>query len=151
MVFIKETEVKYKYPYYYLQTDECLFKIYQYENNFNQLILLGITNALIDSNKKIYSNAKFYQELYTDEIDISHVEEYISIKLYTLKFYSNTKLSTESTIPRCYVCKKYFDANIYIESYNNLCITCSQENYINKNLKANLSGMSFLVTGGRVK
>ena len=150
LTFIKETVVKYKYPYYYLQSDNCLFKIYQYENDFNQLLLLGISNALIDSNKKIYSNAKFYQTLCTNEIDVSCTEKYVLVKLYNLRFSSNTKL-TDSNVQRCYVCKKCFNSNIYIESYNNLCIPCSQENYINKNLKANLSGMSFLITGGRVK
>ena len=148
--FIKETEVKYKYPYYYLETDNCLFKIYQYENDFNQLMLLGISNALIDSTKKIYVNAKFYQDLCMAEIDISCTKEYALVKLYNLKFNLNTKL-TDSNIQRCYVCKKCFNADIYVESYETLCITCSHENYINKNLKANLAGMSFLITGGRVK
>jgi NAD(P)-dependent dehydrogenase (short-subunit alcohol dehydrogenase family) len=148
--FIKETTVKYKHPYYYLQTDDCIFKIYQYANDINQLLLLGISNVLIDSSKKIYSNAKFYQDLSTTEINLECIEEYPLVKLYNLRFYSNAKMS-DSNIARCYICKKCYDSDIYIESYNNLCISCSQENYTNKNLKADLSSMSFLVTGGRVK
>jgi NAD(P)-dependent dehydrogenase (short-subunit alcohol dehydrogenase family) len=150
IAFIRETGVKYKYPYYYLQTEKILFKIYQCKNDFYQLLLLGISNALVDYEKKIYTNAKFYQDLHNQEIQITNIEEYPSIKLYNLKFNSETKIN-ESNISRCYSCKKCYDNDIYIETYESLCIKCAQENYINKNLKANLSGMSFLVTGGRVK
>ena len=41
---------------------------------------------------------------------------------------------SDSNIPKCYICKKYYNSKIHIESYEFLCIECANENYINKNL-----------------
>jgi len=148
--FKKETLVKYKYPYYFLETKNYIFKIYQYKKNFNQLILLGITNALIDNKLQIYSNAKFYQSLSNSSILTDNIKDLPLVKLYNLRFNENTKVS-DSNIPRCYICKKCFDHEIYIEEYFNLCLDCAIENYTNANLKVDLTNKSFLITGGRTK
>ena len=104
----------------------------------------------INSDKKILSNAKFYQQLEKLYIPFEKQDNLKSLKSYILKIKQNNMIS-DSNIPKCYICKKYYNSKIHIESYEFLCIECANENYINKNLKVNLSNNTFLVTGGRVK
>ena len=149
--FHKETEYKYKYPYYYVQIDNITIRIYEFRYDINDIILYGYDDAIfISCNKKILCNAKFYQQLENIYIQYEKYENLKNLKGYALKIKENNIISS-SNFQKCYICKKYYNNNIYIESYEYLCIECANENYINKNLKVNLLNNTFLVTGGRVK
>lgn len=149
--FKSETELLYRYPYYYLKYDNITFKFFESNASINDIILYGIDDAVyIKSEDKFYCNAKFYQNLenpiLNSEIFIANCKK---IKTFTIKL--KNLLIIDSNIPKCYQCKKYYNRQIHIEDYEFLCITCADENYLNKNLKVNLQNQTFLITGGRVK
>jgi NAD(P)-dependent dehydrogenase (short-subunit alcohol dehydrogenase family) len=153
--FNTESELNYKFPYYYLECENITFKIYEFTTNISDIILYGYESAIfINSNKEILSNAEFYQNLnnnkFYNKTDNKVNYTTNNIKLYSIKLKENKGI-TDKDIPKCYICKKYYNNNIFIEGYEFLCIECANENYLNKHLKVNLTGNTFLITGGRVK
>lgn len=149
--FKSETLIKYKYPYYYLKYDNIILRFYEFGTSVNDILLYNIDDAVyIKSEDKFMCNAKFYQSLENNitnpDINLS---EHKIIKTYGIKL--KKILITDYDIPRCYICKQYYNNQIYIENYEFLCIQCANENYLNKNLKVNLHNQTFLITGGRVK
>jgi NAD(P)-dependent dehydrogenase (short-subunit alcohol dehydrogenase family) len=151
--FKSELELKYKYPYYYLKYNNITIRFFESNVSINDIILYLDDAIYIKSENKIYSNAKFYQNLENPNIDYnldSNLESnYKNIKTFGIKL--KNLLISDSNIPKCYQCKKYYNSQIHIEGYEFLCIECANENYLNKNLKVNLHNQTYLITGGRVK
>ena len=112
--FHKETNFEYKYPYYYIQIDNITFRIYEFVSNINDIIMYGYDDAIfINSDKKILSNAKFYQQLEKLYIPFEKQDNLKSLKSYILKIKQNNMIS-DSNIPKCYICKKYYNNKIYL-------------------------------------
>jgi hypothetical protein len=65
------------------------------------------------------------------------------IELYSIKLQS---YKIKEDISTCYICKKYYNDSIYIENYENLCVECGIENFNKVNIKADLNGLTFLIT-----
>ena len=108
--FHKETNFEYKYPYYYIQIDNITFRIYEFVSNINDIIMYGYDDAIfINSDKKILSNAKFYQQLEKLYIPFEKQDNLKSLKSYILKIKQNNMIS-DSNIPKCYICKKYYNS-----------------------------------------
>lgn len=147
--FKYETELKYKYPYYYLKYNNITIRFFESNADINDIILYLDNAIYIKTEDKIYCNAKFYQNLenpiFNSQIQI---KDYKVVKTFTLKL--KNILISDSNIPKCYQCKKYYNSHVHIEDYEFLCIPCADENYVNKNLKVNLQNQSYLITGGRV-
>jgi NAD(P)-dependent dehydrogenase (short-subunit alcohol dehydrogenase family) len=158
--FKQTTKYYYKFPYYYFKIDNITFKIFNHTKDNNLILGNKIDNAILDiKTKEILCTADFYQKLdkYYD-IDNLNLEELKVINAYNINIKSSDKyLVSNINILTCYVCKKYINSNlyvnnnIYIDIYDHLCFECAKINYINKNLKANLTGTTYLITGGRVK
>lgn len=145
--FKNKTLLKQKIPYYYLKIDNIIFKIFMYKYDFN-FIMAFKENSLITTEKEIYSNAEFYQNMNFKEKEDIH--SYKDIEIYEIKL-KNIVNPSDQNINSCYICKKFYDKSVYIENYENLCIECGIESHSNLNLRADLNGLVFLITGGRVK
>ena len=148
--FKSEIALKYKYPYYYLQYNNITIRFFESNATINDIILYLDDAVYIKSENKLICNAKFYQNLENQNIESNIIiSDYKVIKTFTLKL--KNLLISDSSIPKCYQCKKYYNSQIHIEGYEFLCIQCADENYVNKNLKVNLLNQTYLITGGRVK
>lgn len=148
--FKSETELFYKYPYYYLKYNNITIRFFESNADINDIILYLDNAIYIKTEDKIYCNAKFYQHLENPILNSQiQIKDYKVVKTFTLKL--KNILISDSNIPKCYQCKKYYNSHVHIEDYEFLCIHCADENYINKNLKVNLQNQTFLITGGRVK
>ncbi len=142
--FKQKVKLNLNIPYYTIKKDNVLFKFYMYTYDFSQLISFR-EDALFNSDKEIYCNSYFYQNMdFNQNLTIKDNP----IELYSIKLQS---YKIKEDISTCYICKKYYNDSIYIENYENLCVECGIENFYNLNLRADLNGLTFLVTGGRVK
>lgn len=145
-----KTNLRYKCPYYYLEQNNVVFRIYEYIADIHKITMLSINDATYDYiNDKLYCNAKYYQILHSPINSICYIPE-TTMSVYSISPAINDVISNYG-INNCYICKKAFDPKLFIDVYDNLCVQCAKENYINKNLCANLSGNTYLITGGRVK
>jgi NAD(P)-dependent dehydrogenase (short-subunit alcohol dehydrogenase family) len=149
IIFKTKNKLKYCYPYYLLTLDDLTIKFYQFEQDFYKIILLGITDCVMTPENNIYCNARFYQNLSDHTINLTNSDKYSDVEIRTLYFTSTEKIL--NCLPSCYICKKYYNPSVWIDVYDNLCLQCAKENYINKNLSTNLTDMTFFVSGGRVK
>ena len=154
IVFNDLTNYCSKFPYYYLTINNITFKIFQYQQDDDKVICNNLDQAIFNlDTKEIYCNAVFYQSLETGYIsEFITPDKVTQINALTMAIKSSDKyaLSVVNLIP-CYICKQYITNIVQIDTYNNLCLDCAKINYINKNLKTDLSGKTFLITGGRVK
>ena len=80
-------------------------------------------------------------------------ETYETCEMYEIKLKNISEPSGKNihSCNCCYICRKYYNPNVYIENYSNLCIECGFDSYSNLNLQADLKNLTFVVTGGRVK
>lgn len=61
------------------------------------------------------------------------------------------RLKTPFNLVRCYECHQVYDREVTLDRYIDMCLNCGLFNYQKRELKANLTGVSALVTGIRQK
>lgn len=134
--FKNKTKLKQKGDYYFLNVENITFKIFMYKYNFDYIMAFK-ENALFTVEKEIYSNAEFYQNMNQNmnqnEINGSELETYETYEI-KLKNISEPCGKNIHSLNCCYICKKFYNPNVYIENYENLCIDCGFESHSNLNL-----------------
>ncbi len=174
----KQTTLKIKSGIDYCSTDDCvLFKMSNLIIKFSKYYwdeskVLTQTNGYINwnnlDNLDIQANAELYQKFNDNllpNINIENTKKYQeSMQIYLeqniTKADSNTwvKLSKNVQLqnlikqhfPKCYDCKKIYDG-YSLPNYPCYCLECGIKNFQYKNEKADLTGLTFFITGIRVK
>lgn len=137
--------------YYVIMFDnlELLVSKFKY-NDFNQILINNMEEAVYFNNN-IYCKPSFYQKLDCEDYNLKIINYHIKNEFFFKNFKLDNYILKYNYDHKCYQCKKYYCYNISLENYKSFCYNCGKFNYINKNLKANLIGTTFFVTGIRVK
>ncbi len=170
---IKSSTLKIKSECQYVNTDDSLlFKINKLiikfdKYTYNKINVLTKSNGYIDFESiEIKATAELYQKFnlnlnnYLFELDTYlYNQEIMHFDLIT-KSDTNTWIKLCKTLSinnlikqpfsKCYDCKKIWDG-YSLPDYQSHCLTCGIKNYRYRIEKANLSGLTFFITGIRVK
>ncbi len=175
---LQPVSLKIKSGINYSSTDDyVLFKISNLFVKFSKYIwdstkILTQTNGYIDwtnlNNIDIQSNAELYQQFNNNLANDLFI---VDTKIYTniLNKYEQENLTKADSntwiklckitladklikqyFPKCYDCKKVFDG-FTLPDYQSHCLECGIKNYQYKYERANLTGLTFFITGIRVK
>lgn len=170
---VKSSKIKLVPQSQYVSTDDAvLFKIGNLIIKFdkyiyNKINIFSKSNGYIDfENYELKANAELYQKFnsnlnnylftldtyqYNQDIKyfdiVTKSDDYTLIKLY--KTLSIANLIRQS-FPKCYDCKKVYDGYC-LPDYQSHCLPCGIKNFRYRIEKANLSGLTFFITGIRVK
>ena len=124
----------------------------------------SFTSAFDEAEKEINAKSKIphgivcatfegYQKLHNYFVPVKYSTLYYMDQFIWDSIILKSKIfvKRKDTMEKCYVCKKVYDTNIILNTYNSMCLSCAYFNYERKNLNADMRGMVAVVTGIRHK
>jgi hypothetical protein len=101
-----------------------------YENNLNNAVIdICLVNILCTPEYFVnLENTYVYKKLYNDDSN-NIIKNITPLKIYIPHKIKNNIISSNKNINKCYICKKFYPSNIYVENYTKLCFNCGISNY----------------------